>query len=73
MADIYEALRASPKVLFSLVLSIFYSSLSQWENTLFIITYDEHGGFFDHVPPPQDGVPAPDDHVRLPSLSFNFA
>jgi len=24
----------------------------QWEKTLFIITYDEHGGFFDHVPPP---------------------
>jgi phospholipase C len=24
----------------------------QWEKTLFVITYDEHGGFFDHVPPP---------------------
>jgi phospholipase C len=23
-----------------------------WEETLFVITYDEHGGFFDHVPPP---------------------
>ncbi len=23
-----------------------------WDNTLLIITYDEHGGFFDHVPPP---------------------
>ncbi len=23
-----------------------------WRNTLFVITYDEHGGFFDHVPPP---------------------
>ena len=24
----------------------------QWNKTLLIITYDEHGGFFDHVPPP---------------------
>ena len=23
-----------------------------WEKTLLIITYDEHGGFYDHVPPP---------------------
>jgi phospholipase C len=23
-----------------------------WERCLVIITYDEHGGFFDHVPPP---------------------
>lgn len=24
----------------------------QWPRTLIIITYDEHGGFWDHVPPP---------------------
>jgi phospholipase C len=24
-----------------------------WEKTVFIITYDEWGGFFDHVPPPR--------------------
>ena len=23
-----------------------------WERTLLLITYDEHGGHFDHVPPP---------------------
>ena len=23
-----------------------------WDRTLFIITYDEHGGIYDHVPPP---------------------
>ena len=43
--EIYEALRASPR----------------WNDTLFIITYDEHGGFADHVPTPLSGVPAPDD------------
>jgi phospholipase C len=25
----------------------------QWSRTMLIVTYDEHGGFFDHVPPPQ--------------------
>src|ERR1700733_11186172 len=25
----------------------------QWARTLFVITYDEHGGFFDHVSPPK--------------------
>ncbi len=24
----------------------------QWHETLFVLTYDEHGGYFDHVPPP---------------------
>jgi phospholipase C len=28
-----------------------------WENTLFIITYDEHGGFYDHKVPPTNAVP----------------
>lgn len=41
---IYEAVRNSP----------------QWEETLFILTFDEHGGFGDHVPPPVN-VPAGDD------------
>ena len=36
MADVYEAVINSP----------------QWEETLLVITYDEHGGCFDHVPPP---------------------
>jgi phospholipase C len=24
----------------------------QWDKSLLVITYDEHGGFYDHVPPP---------------------
>ncbi|MDB5223378.1 MAG: hypothetical protein JWN83_2045 [Chitinophagaceae bacterium] len=28
------------------------SNASKWEETLMIIYYDEHGGFYDHVPPP---------------------
>ena len=30
-----------------------------WDRTLFVWTYDEHGGYYDHVPPPS-AVP-PDD------------
>lgn len=44
--DIYEALRASPI----------------WEDSVLMITYDEHGGFFDHVSPPIN-VPNPDGKV----------
>jgi phospholipase C len=30
-----------------------------WDRTLLILTYDEHGGYYDHVPPP--AAIAPDD------------
>ena len=30
-----------------------------WDKTLFVVTYDEHGGYYDHVPPPV--ALAPDD------------
>jgi len=39
--DVYEALRAGPG----------------WPGTLLVITYDEHGGCYDHVPPPWGAVP----------------
>jgi phospholipase C len=43
-----------------------------WKKTMFIVTYDEHGGFYDHVPPPEArpvGV-APFDRygVRVPAF-----
>ncbi|KAL2892646.1 Non-specific phospholipase C3 [Bienertia sinuspersici] len=54
--EVYEALRSSP----------------QWNEMLFIITYDEHGGFFDHVPTPVEGVPSPDDIVGPEPYDFGF-
>ena len=27
-------------------------AMSHWESTMIVVTYDEHGGFADHVPPP---------------------
>lgn len=53
---VYETLRASP----------------QWNQTLLVITYDEHGGFFDHVPTPVAGVPSPDGIVGPPPYNFTF-
>lgn len=55
------------------------SNTSLWNQTAFIVTYDEHGGFFDHVPPPSDGVNNPDginaEPVQSPHLftpAFDF-
>lgn len=53
--QVYEALRAGPG----------------WEDTLLLITYDEHGGFYDHVAPPRHGVPAPDASVADNGFAFD--
>jgi phospholipase C len=56
-----------------LVLMI-YHALTQspnWPTTLFIVVYDEHGGFYDHVPPPPCADPDPEFRrlgVRVPAL-----
>jgi phospholipase C len=41
-----------------------------WSKTLFVITYDEHGGFYDHVPPPAAVPVSAIDHygVRVPAI-----
>ncbi|MGH9124613.1 MAG: alkaline phosphatase family protein [Acidimicrobiales bacterium] len=41
LLQIYQTLRASPA----------------WNKTLLIVTYDEHGGHYDHVVPPSDATP----------------
>jgi phospholipase C len=51
--QVYQALRSGPA----------------WDQTLLIITYDEHGGCYDHVPPPTNAV-APDSSVG--EFGFDF-
>jgi phospholipase C len=34
-------------------------SSPQWKRSLLVIVYDEHGGFYDHVPPPRTVDPDP--------------
>lgn len=54
--EVYEALRAGP----------------QWNQTLLVVTYDEHGGFYDHVATPTAGVPSPDGIRGPPPFFFKF-
>ncbi|GAB4859959.1 NPC intracellular cholesterol transporter 1 [Ancistrocladus abbreviatus] len=54
--EVYETLRASP----------------QWKEMAFLITYDEHGGFYDHVPTPVSGVPNPDGIFGPDPFYFRF-
>nr|GMC89337.1 non-specific phospholipase C4-like [Ipomoea batatas] len=54
--EVYEALRSSP----------------QWNEMLFLIIYDEHGGFYDHVPTPVTGVPNPDGLIGPQPYNFQF-
>ncbi|MGW7825162.1 alkaline phosphatase family protein [Streptomyces puniciscabiei] len=41
------------------------ASSPQWLSTMLVITYDEHGGYYDHVPPPV--ALAPDGYAPLVS------
>ncbi len=50
VASLYKALAESP----------------QWKKVLFVITYDENGGFYDHVPPPK----TTDQIAELEQLGF---
>jgi phospholipase C len=50
--DVYNALRSNPQA---------------WESTLLIITFDEHGGCFDHYPvPPSSPKAVSPDGVTIP-------
>lgn len=52
---VYRALRSSP----------------HWEETLFIVTFDEHGGCYDHVAPPR-GVIRPDSLEGEDGFKFDM-
>eukprot|EP00262_Sarcandra_glabra_P017469 TRINITY_DN5998_c0_g1_i3.p1 TRINITY_DN5998_c0_g1~~TRINITY_DN5998_c0_g1_i3.p1 ORF type:complete len:532 (-),score=25.57 TRINITY_DN5998_c0_g1_i3:743-2338(-) len=54
--EIYETLRSSP----------------QWNEIALLITYDEHGGFYDHVPTPVSNVPNPDGIIGPDPFYFRF-
>jgi phospholipase C len=54
---VYEAIRAVPEI---------------WENSMLIITYDEHGGFYDSVPPPTAIPPGDFDHLGGPYSNNGF-
>ncbi|MCI4351314.1 MAG: hypothetical protein L3K15_07365 [Thermoplasmata archaeon] len=59
LAHVYNAVRSSSA-----------ATGSNWSNTLLLITFDEHGGTFDHVPPPP-AVP-PDSSAPAGEMGFRF-
>jgi len=48
------------------VLDILTSNPAVWEKTALIVSYDENGGFFDHVPPPVPPPGTPGEYVSVP-------
>jgi len=59
LATIYDAIRASSTL-----------SGSNYANTLLLVTFDEHGGTYDHVPPPP--APPPDPAAPAGQMGFRF-
>jgi phospholipase C len=56
VASVYRAMAESP----------------QWSRSLLMIMFDEHGGFYDHVPPPQTDDPNPEFRqlgFRVPAIA----
>ena len=43
-----------------------------WQDTMLIITFDEHGGFFDHIPPPAAVPTGDDDSYANAANNFKF-
>jgi phospholipase C len=61
IAQVYNAIRTNPKL---------------WPNTALLLVYDEHGGIYDHVPPPSCApdtpfIAQPADTGTLDSFSFD--
>ncbi|MBJ8347662.1 phospholipase C [Antrihabitans sp. YC2-6] len=48
------------------VLDILTANPAVWEKTALIISYDENGGFFDHVNPPTAPPGTPGEHLTVP-------
>lgn len=48
------------------VLDILTSNPAVWEKTALIVSYDENGGFFDHVTPPTAPPGTPGEYVTVP-------
>ncbi|MHB9837965.1 alkaline phosphatase family protein [Paraburkholderia terrae] len=48
------------------------STSSLWNNSVLLIVFDEHGGFFDHVTPPNAEPPGSTENTRLKTHNFAF-
>lgn len=57
IADIYDTIRTSP----------------YWWTSVLIITYDEHGGYYDHLAPPAATPPGDNPNYGLNINGFDFS
>ncbi len=60
IASVYNAIRQNPDL---------------WKSTALLLVYDEHGGIYDHVPPPActpDGFTATEQDTGVPGQPFAF-
>jgi phospholipase C len=62
----------SPSIFGENILSLIISALTAnptlWAKTLLFVTYDENGGFFDHVPPATAPPGTPGEFVTAPAV-----
>jgi phospholipase C len=62
----------SPSIFGENILSLIIGALTVdpalWAKTLLIVTYDENGGFFDHVPPVTAPAGTPGEYVTAPAV-----
>ena len=52
----------------SLVIGALAANPALWAKTLLFLTFDENGGFFDHVPPTTAPPGTPDEYVTAPAV-----
>jgi phospholipase C len=52
----------------SAILAALTANTAQWAKTVLFYTYDENGGFFDHVPPLTAPVGTPGEFVTAPAV-----
>ncbi|QLL05077.1 phospholipase C [Mycobacterium vicinigordonae] len=50
------------------LLRILLSNPAVWEKTALIVSYDEHGGFFDHVIPPTPPPGTAGEYITVPDI-----
>jgi phospholipase C len=50
------------------ILSVLTLNPAQWAKTALFVTYDENGGFFDHVPPVTAPPGTPGEYITAPAV-----
>ena len=52
----------------AIILNVLTANPAQWAETVLFVTYDENGGFFDHVPPLTAPPGTPGEYITAPPV-----